>query len=183
MKKIVECVPNISEGRDEKIITACADAVRKVSGVTLLDVDPGKSTNRTVFTFVGDPESIVEAAFQFTKTAYELIDMTKHSGEHPRMGAVDVVPFVPVANVTTEECVECSKNYGKRVGEELGVPVYLYEEASTNPERKMLRQIRSGEYEGIKNKIYKPEWKPDFGPQEFIPKSGATVTGSRFFLI
>ena len=183
MKKIVECVPNISEGRDENIINACAEAVRKVSGVTLLDVDPGRSTNRTVFTFVGDPESVVEAAFQFSKTAYELIDMTKHSGEHPRMGAVDVVPFVPVANVTTEECVECSKKYGRRVGDELGVPVYLYEEASNNPERKMLRQIRAGEYEGIKNKIYKPEWKPDFGPQEFIEKSGATVTGSRFFLI
>jgi glutamate formiminotransferase/formiminotetrahydrofolate cyclodeaminase len=183
MKKIVECVPNISEGRDENIINACADAVKKVNGVTLLDVDPGRSTNRTVFTFVGDPESVVEAAFQFSKTAYELIDMTKHSGEHPRMGAVDVVPFVPVANVTTEECVECSKKYGKRVGEELGVPVYLYEEASDNPVRKMLRQIRAGEYEGIKNKIYKPEWKPDFGPQEFNEKSGATVTGSRFFLI
>ena len=183
MKKIVECVPNISEGRDESIINACAEAVRKVSGVTLLDVDPGRSTNRTVFTFVGDPESVVEAAFQFSKTAYELIDMTKHSGEHPRMGAVDVVPFVPVANVTTEECVECSKKYGRRVGDELGVPVYLYEEASNNPDRKMLRQIRAGEYEGIKNKIYKPEWKPDFGPQEFNEKSGATVTGSRFFLI
>jgi len=183
MKKIVECVPNISEGRDESIINACAESVRKVSGVTLLDVDPGRSTNRTVFTFVGDPESIVEAAFQFSKTAYELIDMTKHSGEHPRMGAVDVVPFVPVANVTTDECVECSKKYGTRVGEELGVPVYLYEEASNNPDRKMLRQIRAGEYEGIKNKIYKPEWKPDFGPQEFNEKSGATVTGSRFFLI
>ena len=183
MKKIVECVPNISEGRDEKIINACADAVRKVEGVTLLDIDPGKSTNRTVFTFVGDPVSVVEAAFQFSKTAYELIDMSKHSGEHPRMGAVDVVPFVPVANVTTEECVECSKKYGKRVGEELGVPVYLYEEASLNPDRKMLRQIRSGEYEGIKNKIFKPEWKPDFGPQEFVEKSGATVTGSRFFLV
>lgn len=183
MKKIVECVPNISEGRDETIINACADAVRRVQGVTLLDADPGKSTNRTVFTFVGDPESVTEAAFQFSKTAYELIDMTKHSGEHPRMGAVDVVPFVPVANVTTEECVQCALNYGRRVGEELGVPVYLYEEASLNPERKMLKQIRSGEYEGLKDKIYKPEWKPDFGPQEFVPKSGATVTGSRFFLI
>jgi glutamate formiminotransferase/formiminotetrahydrofolate cyclodeaminase len=183
MKKIVECVPNISEGRDENIINACADAVRSTEGVTLLDVDPGKSTNRTVFTFVGDPSSVVEAAFRFSKTAYELIDMSKHSGEHPRMGAVDVVPFVPVANVTTEECVECSKQYGKRVGDELGIPVYLYEEASDNPERKMLKQIRSGEYEGIKDKIYKPEWKPDFGPQEFIEKSGATVTGSRFFLI
>ena len=183
MKKIIECVPNISEGRDENIINACADAVRNVEGVTLLDVDPGRSTNRTVFTFVGDPETIVEAAFQFSKTAYELIDMSKHSGEHPRMGAVDVVPFVPVANTTTEECVECAKLFGKRIGDELGIPVYLYEEASENPERKSLSQIRSGEYEGIKNKIYKPEWKPDFGPQEFIPKSGATVTGSRFFLI
>lgn len=183
MKKIIECVPNISEGRDSNIIDSCAEAVRKVQGVTLLDVDPGKSTNRTVFTFVGDPESVVEAAFQFSKTAYELIDMTKHSGEHPRMGAVDVVPFVPVANVATDECIECSKKYGKRVGEELGIPVYLYEEASENPARKMLKQIRSGEYEGLKEKIYKKEWKPDFGPQEFIAKSGATVTGARFFLI
>lgn len=183
MRKIVECVPNISEGRDENIINACADAVRKVQGVTLLDVDPGKSTNRTVFTFVGDPDSVVEAAFQFAKTAYELIDMLKHSGEHPRMGAVDVVPFVPVAGVTTEDCVECAKRFGKRAGEELGVPIYLYEEASNNPMRKSLKQIRQGEYEGIKNKIYKPEWKPDFGPQEFVAKSGATVTGARFFLI
>lgn len=183
MKKIVECVPNISEGRDEKIINACAEAVRKVQGATLLDVDPGKSTNRTVFTFVGDTDSVVEAAFQFSKTAYELIDMTKHSGEHPRMGAVDVCPFVPVANVTTEECVQCARRYGKRVGEELGVPVYLYEEASNNPDRKSLRQIRAGEYEGLKEKIHKPEWKPDFGPQKFIEKSGATVTGARFFLI
>lgn len=183
MKKIVECVPNISEGRDEKIINACADAVRAVEGVTLLDVDPGKSTNRTVFTFVGDPDSVVEAAFQFTKTAYELIDMTKHSGAHPRMGAVDVCPFVPVAGVTTEDCVECSKRFGKRVGEELGLPVYLYEEASTNPARKALKQIRQGEYEGIKDRIIKPEWKPDFGPQEFNPRFGAMVTGARFFLI
>ena len=183
MKKIIECVPNISEGRNQEIIEACANAVRKVKGAKLLDVDPGKSTNRTVFTFVGDPESVVEAAFQFSKTAYDLIDMTGHKGEHPRMGAVDVVPFVPVANVTIEECVECAKKFGERVGKELGVPIYLYEEASSNPDRKMLRQIRAGEYEGIKDKIYKPEWKPDFGPQEFVPKSGATATGVRFFLI
>ncbi len=183
MMKIVECVPNISEGWNEKIISACADAVKKVPGVTLLDVDPGKSTNRTVFTFVGDPDSVVEAAFQFAKTAYQLIDMSKHSGAHPRMGAVDVVPFVPVAGVTTEECVECAKRFGKRVGEELGVPVYLYEEASNNPDRKSLKQIRSGEYEGIKDKIIKKEWKPDYGPQKFVPASGATVTGARFFLI
>lgn len=183
MRKIVECVPNISEGRDENIINACADAVRSVDGVTLLDVDPGKSTNRTVFTFVGDPESVIEAAFQFTKTAYDLIDMSKHKGAHPRMGAVDVCPFVPVAGVTTEDCVEISKKFGKRVGDELKLPVYLYEEASSNPDRKALKQIRAGEYEGFKEKIYKPEWKPDFGPQEFNPRFGAMVTGSRFFLI
>lgn len=183
MNKIIECVPNISEGRNQAIIDACAEAVRKVKGAKLLDVDPGKSTNRTVFTFVGDSESIVEAAFQFTKTAYELIDMTIHHGEHPRMGAVDVCPFVPVANVTIEECVEVSKKFGERVGKELNLPVYLYEEASTNPARKALKQIRAGEYEGIKDKIYKPEWKPDFGPQEFNPKFGCMATGVRFFLI
>lgn len=183
MTKIVECVPNISEGRDEKIINACAEAVRNVKGATLLDVDPGKSTNRTVFTFVGSPESVVEAAFHFSKTAYNLIDMAKHSGEHPRLGAVDVVPFVPVSGVTMKDCVEYAKEFGKRAGCELGIPIYLYEEASLNPERKSLRQIRAGEYEGLKEKIYKPEWKPDFGPQEFVPKSGATVTGARFFLI
>ncbi|MCX6165814.1 MAG: glutamate formimidoyltransferase, partial [Ignavibacteriae bacterium] len=183
MNKIIECVPNISEGRNQAIIDACAEAVRKVKGAKLLDVDPGKSTNRTVFTFVGDTESVVEAAFQFTKTAYEQIDMTTHHGEHPRMGAVDVCPFVPVANVTIEECVEVSKKYGERVGSELKLPVYLYEESSTNPDRKMLKQIRVGEYEGIKNKIYKPEWKPDFGPQEFNPKFGCIATGVRFFLI
>lgn len=183
MRKIVECVPNISEGRDESIINACADAVRSVDGVTLLDVDPGRSTNRTVFTFVGDPDSIVEGAFQFAKKAYELIDMTKHSGAHPRMGAVDVVPFVPVSGVTTADCVECAKKFGKRAGEELGVPIYLYEEASTDPERKSLKQIRSGEYEGLEKKIGRKEWKPDFGPQKFVPRSGATVTGARFFLI
>jgi glutamate formiminotransferase / formiminotetrahydrofolate cyclodeaminase len=183
MNKIIECVPNISEGRNQAIIDACAEAVRKVKGAKLLDVDPGKSTNRTVFTFVGDPESVVEAAFRFTKTAYEQIDMTTHHGEHPRMGAVDVCPFVPVANVSIEECVEVSKKFGEKVGRELNLPVYLYEEASTNPARKALKQIRLGEYEGIKDKIYKPEWKPDFGPQEFNPKFGCMATGVRFFLI
>src|SRR5688572_24426431 len=127
MRKIIECVPNISEGRDESIIEACAEVLRNVEGVTLLDVDPGKSTNRTVFTFVGDSDAVVEGAFQFAKKAYELIDMSKHTGGHPRMGALDVVPFVPVANVTMEECVECAKRFGKRAGEELGVPIYLYE--------------------------------------------------------
>lgn len=183
MQKIVECVPNFSEGRDQSIINKITDTIKSVPAVTLLDVDPGESTNRTVVTFVGSPDGVVEAAFQAAKTAYELIDMTKHNGEHPRIGAADVVPFVPVANVTMEECVELSKQFGKRVGEELGVPIYLYEEAQPNPDRKAMRQIRSGEYEGLKDKIKKPEWKPDFGPQEFVPKSGATVTGARFFLI
>jgi glutamate formiminotransferase / formiminotetrahydrofolate cyclodeaminase len=181
--RIVECVPNFSEGRDESIIEAIADAVRQCDGVKLLDVDPGASTNRTVVTFVGEPDAVLEAAFQAAATAYRLIDMTKHEGEHPRMGAVDVVPFIPVAGVRMEECVELSRRFGQRVGEELGVPVYLYEEAQEQPHRKALRQIRAGEYEGLKNRITQPEWKPDFGPASFVPRSGATVTGARFFLI
>jgi glutamate formiminotransferase / formiminotetrahydrofolate cyclodeaminase len=183
MQQIVECVPNFSEGRNRNIIDSIAESIKGVPDVTLLNVDPGESTNRTVVTFVGSPEGVVEAAFRAAKTAYALIDMRKHRGEHPRIGAVDVVPFVPVAGVTMEECVVLSKQFGKRVGEELGIPVYLYEEASGNPERKAMRQIRSGEYEGLKERIIKPEWKPDFGPAKFVPESGATVTGARFFLI
>ncbi len=183
MPKIVECVPNFSEGRDPAAIEAIAEAVRSAPGVRLLSVDPGESTNRTVFTFVGTPESIVEAAFQAAKRGYELIDMQRHSGEHPRLGAADAVPFVPVAGVTMEECVACAHEFGRRVGEELGVPVYLYEEAQQQEHRKSMRQIRSGEYEGLAEKITKPEWKPDYGPAEFVPRSGATVTGARFFLI
>ncbi len=183
MKKIVECVPNFSEGRDKKIIDTIADAIRNTDGCTLLDVDPGKSTNRTVYTFVGSPEAVVEGAFNSAKVAKELIDMSKQHGEHPRMGAMDVCPFVPVANVTMEECVECAKAFGKKAGKELGLPIYLYEEASSVEYRKKLPQIRKGEYEAFKEKIYKPEWKPDFGPAEFIPSWGATATGARFFLI
>jgi len=183
MARIVECVPNFSEGQNSATIEAIADAVRSVPDVTLLSVDPGESTNRTVYTFVGTPESIVEAAFQAAKRGYELIDMQKHTGEHPRLGAVDVVPFVPVTGVSMEDCVECSKEFARRVGEELGVPVYLYEEAQTQEHRKSMRQIRSGEYEGLSEKISKPEWNPDYGPAEFVPRSGATVTGARFFLI
>lgn len=183
MQKLVECVPNFSEGRDTSIINKITESIQSVPEVALLNVDPGESTNRTVVTFVGPPQGVVEAAFRAAKTAYDLIDMSKHHGEHPRIGAVDVVPFVPVAGVTMEECVELSKQFGKRVGGELGVPVYLYEEASANPDRKAMRQIRSGEYEGLKDKINRPEWKPDFGPQQFVAKSGATVTGARFFLI
>lgn len=183
MKKIVECVPNFSEGRDQNIIDAISDAISNTPGCTLLDVDPGRSTNRTVYTFVGDPESVINGAFNSAKVAKELIDMTKHSGEHPRMGAMDVCPFVPVANVTMEECVEIAKKFGKRAGEELGIPMFLYEEASERDYRKKLPDIRKGEYEALKERIAKPEWKPDFGPAEFVPNWGATATGARFFLI
>jgi len=183
MRKIVECVPNFSEGRDKNVIEQIAVAIRNTDGCTLLDVDPGASTNRTVYTFVGEPSAVVNGAFNAAKVAKDLIDMTKHKGEHPRMGAMDVCPFVPVANVTMEECVECAKAFGKRAGEELGLPMFLYEEASVTDYRKKLPQIRHGEYEGMKEKIYKPEWKPDFGPQEFVPTWGATATGARFFLV
>ncbi|MGB9771124.1 MAG: glutamate formimidoyltransferase [Candidatus Kapaibacteriota bacterium] len=182
-KKIVECVPNFSEGREESIINAIAEAIKNTEGCTLLDVDPGKSTNRTVYTFVGEPKAVVEGALNAAKVARKLIDMRKHKGEHPRIGALDVCPFVPVANVTMEECIECSKEFGRRLSEEIGVPVYLYEYAQPLEYRKKLPQIREGEYEGLAEKIKKPEWKPDFGPSEFIPEWGATVTGARFFLI
>jgi glutamate formiminotransferase / formiminotetrahydrofolate cyclodeaminase len=181
--RIVECVPNFSEGRDRAVIDAIADAVRRSPGVKLLDVDPGESTNRTVVTFVGEPDDVVDAAFQAAETAYELIDMRRHKGEHPRLGAVDVVPFIPVTGVTMDDCVELARRFGQRVGEELGVPVYLYEEAQVQKHRKAMRQIRKGEYEGLADRITKPEWTPDFGPAEFNARSGATVTGARFFLI
>ncbi len=183
MKKIIECVPNFSEGRNQDIINAIADAIKNTEGCKLLDVDPGKSTNRTVYTFVGSPEAVVEGALNAAGVARKLIDMRKHEGAHPRMGALDVCPFVPVANVTMEECVELSKQFGKRAAEELGIPIYLYEEAQTQDYRKKLPQIREGEYEGFADKIIKPEWKPDFGPAEFVPEWGATATGARFFLI
>lgn len=183
MRKIVECVPNFSEGQNKQTIEAIASAIREVEGVTLLDVDPGYSTNRTVYTFVGDPDSVVEGALAAARVARKLIDMKKQKGEHPRMGALDVCPFVPVANVTMEECVECAKEFGQRAAEELGIPLYLYEEAATKDYRKKLPQIRKGEYEAFKTKIYEEEWKPDFGPAEFIPEWGATATGARFFLV
>ncbi len=181
--RLIECVPNFSEGRDPEIIDAIAESIRAVEGAKLLDVDPGESTNRTVMTIAGEPEAVLEAAFQGAKTAYELIDMREHAGEHPRLGAVDVVPFVPISEVTMEECVELSRRFGRRVGEELGVPVYLYEEAQAQEHRKAMAQIRTGEYEGLAERITQPEWKPDVGPAEFVPRSGATVTGARFFLI
>jgi glutamate formiminotransferase/formiminotetrahydrofolate cyclodeaminase len=183
MRKIVECVPNFSEGRDQKIIEAIADAIRNTPGCTLLDVDPGKSTNRTVYTFVGSPEAVVEGALASARTAKGLIDMRKQSGEHPRVGAMDVCPFVPVANVTMEDCVELAKEFGRRAAEEIGIPIYLYEEAATQDYRRSLRQIRAGEYEAVAERIVQPEWKPDFGPAEFVPSWGVTCTGARVFLI
>ncbi len=183
MKKIVECVPNFSEGRDQKIIDAISDAIRSVKGVTLLDVDPGKSTNRTVYTFVGDPEAIIEGALAAARVAREKIDMRTQKGEHPRMGALDVCPFVPVANVSMEECVEISKKFAERAAAELKVPFYLYEHSQTREYRKKLPQIRKGEYEGLAEKIAQPDWKPDYGPAEFVPTWGATVTGARLFLV
>lgn len=182
-KQLIECIPNFSEGRDEAVLNRIAEAVRGVDGVKLLDVDPGKATNRTVFTFVGEPAAVVEAAFVAIKTAAELIDMAKHSGEHPRMGATDVCPLVPIANISMEETVEWSKKLARRVGQELHIPVYLYEFAASAPYRRNLADIRAGEYEGLKDKILKPEWKPDFGPQEFNARSGATVIGARNFLV
>jgi glutamate formiminotransferase / formiminotetrahydrofolate cyclodeaminase len=183
MRKIVECVPNFSEGRDPAVIEAIAEAIRKVPGCTLLDVDPGQSTNRTVYTFVGTPEAAVEGALAAARAARERIDMRRHRGEHPRLGALDVCPFVPVSGVTMEDCVACAREFGRRAAEELGVPIYLYEAAAGAPHRTSLKQIRAGEYEGLAQKIRKPEWQPDFGPAEFVPSWGATVTGARFFLI
>ncbi len=183
MRKIVECVPNFSEGRDKKIIDEIVNSIKSIEGVYVLDVDPGADTNRTVVTFIGDPDSILEGAFMGIKKASELIDMRKHKGEHPRMGATDVCPFVPVSGISMEECIEITKKLGKRVWEELKIPVYLYEYAATSPERKSLSNIRAGEYEGLPEKLKKPEWKPDFGEPYFNEKSGATVIGAREFLI
>jgi glutamate formiminotransferase/formiminotetrahydrofolate cyclodeaminase len=182
-KKLVSCIPNFSEGRNTEIIQKIADAIQSVEGVKLLDIDPGKSTNRTVYTFVGEPEFVVEAAFQAIKVAAELIDMRKHRGEHPRMGATDVCPIVPIQNITIEECVNYAHQLAKRVGEELHIPVYLYEYAATAEHRKSLAKIREGEYEGFAKKMQLPEWKPDYGPNVFNEKSGATVIGVRDFLV
>ncbi|MFK7946797.1 MAG: glutamate formimidoyltransferase [Saprospiraceae bacterium] len=182
-KRLIECVPNFSEGQNPTIIKAITDAIEAVEGVKLLDVDPGKATNRTVVTFVGEPEAVIEGAYQGIKKAAELIDMSKHSGEHPRMGATDVCPLIPIAGVTMEETVEYAKKLAKRVGEELAIPIYLYENAASKPEWRNLAKIRAGEYEALPKKMTKPEWKPDFGEQKFNAQSGATVIGARDFLI
>ena len=181
--RLIECIPNFSEGHDLNKIKLITNAIESVDGITLLDVDPGSDTNRTVVTFVGSPEVISEGAFQGIKTASELIDMSKHKGTHPRMGATDVCPLVPVSNVTQQECIKISKLLAKRVGNELNIPVYLYEQSAQILERKNLSFIREGEYEGLSKKIIKSKWKPDFGPSEFNSKSGATVIGARDFLI
>lgn len=183
MKKIIECVPNFSEGRDLEIIRQITAAIESVDGVSLLNVDPGASTNRTVVTFAGNPEAAVEAAFRGIRKAAELIDMRRHTGAHPRMGATDVCPFIPVSNVSWEEAIACARELGRRVGEELKIPVYLYEKAASDPARSNLSIIRAGEYEGFFEKIKEPVWKPDFGPAVFNEKAGATVIGAREFLV
>jgi len=182
-EKLIECVPNFSEGQRPEIIKQITDEIEKVEGARLLDVDPGYDMNRTVVTFIGTPEAVKQAAFNSIRKASELIDMSKHKGSHPRMGATDVCPFVPVSGISTEECIELSKEVAKKVGEELGIPVYLYEKSATKPERENLAKIRQGEYEALEEKLKKPEWKPDFGTAKFNAKAGATVIGVREFLI
>ena len=186
MKQIIECVPNISEGRDEEKIKIISQIVEEVDGVKLLNVDPGKATNRTVITFVGEPQQVIDAAFLLIQKAQELIDMSKHSGEHPRMGATDVCPLVPIANISMEETAKWAHILGKRVGTELGIPVYLYEDAAKEEKRRNLANCRQGEYEGLSKKLVNPEWKPDFGPDEFnksVEKSGVTGISARDFLV
>ncbi len=183
MKKIIECVPNFSEGRDPNIIKQITNEIESVEGVKLLNVDPGKATNRTVVTFVGEPEAVINAAFLAIKKAGELIDMSKHKGEHPRMGATDVCPLIPISNISMEETAQYAQKLAKRVGEELNLAVYLYEAAQPNKERSNLSVIRAGEYEGFFKKIKLPDWKPDFGPVEYDAKRGASVIGARDFLV
>ena len=186
MRKLIECVPNFSEGNDMALIAKITDEIQKVEGVKLLDVDPGKATNRTVVTFVGEPEPVCEAAFRAVKLAGELIDMSKHHGAHPRFGATDVCPLVPVANITMDEVVEYAHKLAKRIGEELHIPIYCYESAAYEEKRKNLANCRAGEYEGLKDKLVNPEWKPDFGPAVFdekVAKTGATAVGARNFLV
>ncbi len=186
MKQIIECVPNISEGRDIDKINTIASAAQEIDGVKLLNVDPGKATNRTVITFVGEPQKVIDAAFLVIKKAQELIDMRKHSGEHPRMGATDVCPLVPISNISMQECVKWAHKLGEKVGKELGIPVYHYEQAAKEEKRINLANCRQGEYEGLSKKLTDTNWKPDFGPAEFntsIQKSGATAISARDFLV
>lgn len=181
--QLIECVPNFSEGRDMAIIKEITTAIESVAGVQLLDVDPGKATNRTVVTFVGEPGPVVEAAFLAMKKASELIDMSKHQGEHPRMGATDVCPLIPIANISMEEVAQWAHKLAERAGRELGIPIYLYEQAASKPEWQNLATVRAGEYEALPEKLAKPEWKPDYGPAQFNARAGATAVGARNFLI
>ncbi len=183
MKRLIECVPNFSEGRDMSVIQRITDAVEAVDGVKLLDVDPGAATNRTVVTFAGEPEDVIEAAVVAGKMAAELIDMSKHSGEHPRFGCMDVCPLVPIAGVSMEECAEYARTLAKRLGDEAGLTIYCYEAAALTEERQNLAVVRAGEYEGLKERLSKPEWAPDFGPAAFNAKSGATAVSARDFLV
>jgi len=183
MEKIVECVPNFSEGRDKSVIEAIAAAIKAVDGVKLLNVDPGEDFNRAVYTFVGEPKPVLEAAFQAAKVGVALIDMAKHKGEHARMGALDVMPFIPIKGVNMDDCIKLSKQFGERMAKELGVPVFLYAKSATKPERVRLPDIRKGEYEALKEKFKDPSFKPDYGESIFVPKSGATATGAREILI
>jgi glutamate formiminotransferase/formiminotetrahydrofolate cyclodeaminase len=182
-EQLIECVPNFSEGQNSDVIEQIVAEIKNTDGVTLLDVDPGFEMNRTVVTFIGNPEGVKETAFLVIKKAAELIDMSVHKGSHPRMGATDVCPFVPVSGISTEECIRLSEEVAKRVGEELAIPIYLYEKSAKTPERENLAKIRMGEYEALEEKLKRPEWKPDFGPQKFNAKAGATVIGVREFLI
>ena len=181
--KLVECVPNFSEGRDPQKIKAITQEIERTPGVKLLDVDPGETTNRTVVTFIGSPEGVKEAAFRAIRKAAELIDMRQQKGAHSRIGATDVCPFVPVSGVTMQDCIQLARDLGERVARELGIPVYLYEQAAQKPERRNLATIRSGEYEGLAEKLKDPEWAPDYGAAVFNPRSGATIIGAREFLI
>ncbi len=181
--QIIECVPNFSEGRDMTIIRQITDEIEKIDGVRLLDVDPGKATNRTVVTFVGHPKAVIEAAYQAIKKAAEIIDMSKHSGEHPRMGATDVCPLIPISGITMEETAAFAHELGKRVGETLDIPIFMYESAATKPERQNLAIIRAGEYEGMAAKLKDPKWYPDYGTNTFNERAGATVIGARDFLV
>jgi len=183
MSAIVECVPNISEGRDLEKISRVAHAVDGVSGVTLLDVDPNADYNRCVITFAGEPQPCIEAMLRLTRAAYDEIDMTVQHGSHPRSGAVDVAPFVPVRDIRMAECAELARQFGKRAAEELKIPVYLYEAAASRPERTNLASVRKGEYEALEQKLADPAWIPDFGPAKFVPKFGCLITGARFFLV
>jgi glutamate formiminotransferase / formiminotetrahydrofolate cyclodeaminase len=183
MNQIIECVPNFSEGQDMNLIAMITSEIESVDGVRLLNVDPGKATNRTVVTFAGAPEPVIEAAFRAVRKASELIDMSHHKGEHPRFGATDVLPLIPISNISMEEVLVYANKLGERIGRELGIPVYGYEYAATSAQRKNLATVRAGEYEGLADKIKRPDWKPDFGPAEFLPRTGAIALGARDFLI